>query len=50
MIDRIASYIMHMRRIEKQFSFHDSDIIAMDETVVWNDMVSNTTVEIIFSK
>ena len=39
-----------MRRIQKQFSFHDSDIIAMDKTVVWNDMVSNTTVKIICSE
>ena len=36
---------MHVRRLQKQFNFHDADIIAMDETPVWNDMVSNTTVE-----
>ena len=36
---------MHVRRLQKQFSFHDTDIIAMDETPVWSDMVSNTTVE-----
>ena len=36
---------MHVRRLQKQFSFDDTDIIAMDETTVWNDMVSNTTVE-----
>ena len=36
---------MHVRRIQKQFNFHDADIIAMDKRPVWNDMVSNTTVE-----
>ena len=45
MIDRIVSYVMHVRRLQKQFNFHDADIIVMDETPVWNDMVSNTTVE-----
>ena len=41
---------MHVRRLQKQFSFHNSDIIAMDETPLWNDMVSNTTVEVTGSK
>ena len=45
MIDRTVAYVVHVRRLQKQFSFDDTDIIAMDETVVWNDMVSNTTVE-----
>ena len=45
MIDRIVSYVLHIRRLQKQFNFRDADIIAMDETPVWNDMVSNTTVE-----
>ena len=35
-----------MWQTKKQFSFHDSDIITMDETVVWNDMVSNTNVTV----
>ena len=29
----------------KTIQFSNADIIAMDETSVWNDMVSNTTVE-----
>ena len=48
--DRIAAYVMHVRRIQKQFNFHDANIIVMDETSVWNDMVSNTTVEKTVSK
>ena len=42
MVDRIVAYVMHIRRIKKQFNFHDADI-AMNETPVWIDMVSNTT-------
>ena len=45
MVDLIVTYLMHVHRIQKQFNFHDADIIAMDERPVWNDMVSNTTVE-----
>ena len=37
--------LLHVRRIQKQFNFHDPNIIVMGETPVWNDMVSNTTVE-----
>ena len=43
--DRLVSYIMHVRQLQKQHSFALSDILAMDETPVWNDMVSNTTVK-----
>ena len=45
MVDRIVAYMMHVHRIQKQFNFHDADIIVMDERPVWNDMVSDTTVE-----
>ena len=45
MVDCIVAYVMHVRRIENQFNFPDADISAMDETFVWNNMVSNTTVE-----
>ena len=44
-VDCIVAYVMHVRRIQKQFNFHDADIIAMNETPVWKDMVSNNTVE-----
>ena len=45
LLDRLASYDMHVRRLQKQHSFALSDILAMNETPVWNDMVSNTTEE-----
>ena len=28
--DKIVAYVMHVHRIQKQFSLHNSDIIAMD--------------------
>ena len=45
MVAHIVTYVMHVSRIQKQFNFDDAGIIAMDETSVWNDMVSNTTVD-----
>lgn len=49
-INRFFSNEMHLRRIQKQFNFLNSDIIAMEEKVAWNNMVSNTIVEVIGSK
>ena len=45
LIDRLVAYVTRTRRLQKQHSFADHNIFAMDETPVWNDMVSNTTVE-----
>ena len=45
MTGKPVGYIMHVRRLKKQFGFKDSSIITMDETSVWNDMVSSTTDE-----
>ena len=39
------AYIMHVRRLKKQFGFKDISIIAMDKTSVWNNMASSATVE-----
>ena len=50
MVDRIVTYVMCVRRIEIHFIFHEADIIVMDETCVWNDTVSNSTVEKTCSK
>ena len=44
--DKIISYILHVRRLPSRFNYHASCIIAMDETPVWDDMVSNTTVDV----
>ena len=36
---------MHVRRLNRQFKFPNSSILAMYETPIWNDMVSSTTVD-----
>ena len=45
MIDKLLGYILQIRRQRGKIAYHDKDIIAMDETAVWQDMVSNTTVD-----
>ena len=36
---------MHVRRLNKQFQFPNSSVLAMYEAPIWNDMVSSTTVD-----
>ena len=45
LIYKLISYIFYARRLLIKFKYQPSNIIAMDETPVWNDMVSNTTVD-----
>lgn len=45
LIDKLISYILQVRRLSKQRSYQPCNIIAMDETPVWDDMVSDTTVD-----
>ena len=45
LIDKLIGYILPIRRQRGKIAYHDKDIIAMDETAVWQDMVSNTTVD-----
>ena len=45
LIDKLIAYVLQARRLHVKFSYSDSDIIAMDETAVWQDMLSNTTVD-----
>ena len=46
LISKIVSYILHVRRFRTKYSYQPSDIIAFDETPVWADMVSDTTVDV----
>ena len=45
LIDKLCAYVLKIRRLRKRMNYDLSNIIAMDETAVWNDMISNTTVE-----
>ena len=44
LINKLVAFVIHLRRLALKTDFNPSDIIAMDETPVWADMVSNTTV------
>ena len=46
LIDKLVSFVIHVRRFAIKYNYDVSDIIAMDETPVWMYMVSNTTVEV----
>ena len=45
MVNKIISYLLRIRRLTRQFSYDPGCIIAMDETAVWSDMISETTVD-----
>ena len=45
-IDKLVAFVLHVRRIAMKNPFKASDIIAMDETPIWADMVSDTTVDV----
>ena len=45
LVAKIVSYVLHVRRLQSRNNYNPCDIIAMDETPVWSDMVSETTVD-----
>ena len=45
LIDTLWGYILQICQQRGEIAYHDKDIIAMDKTEVWQDMVSNTTVD-----
>ena len=45
LVAKVVSYIIQVRRLQEKQSYPPSHIIAMDETPVWCDMVSETTID-----
>ena len=45
LVDKLCAYILKVKRLRMRMNYDLKNIIAMDETVIWNDMISNTTVE-----
>ena len=43
-IDKVISYILYVRQLKQRNNYDLDCIIAMDETAVWHEMISNTTV------
>jgi len=46
MVAKLVSYVIQVRRLQEKHNYKASDIIAMDETPVWCDMLSETTVDV----
>ena len=44
-VGKLVSYVMHVRKLQEKHKYSASDIIAMDETPVWCDLISETTVD-----
>ena len=45
LIDKFILFILHARRLSIKYKYPPSRIIPMYETFVWNEMVSNTTID-----
>ena len=45
LIDQLLSYILQVCKLSKQHENQPPCITAMDEMLVWDDMVSNTTID-----
>ena len=45
MVDKLVMYIVQNRRLQRKFKYTANSIIAMDETAIWSDMLSGTTVD-----
>ena len=45
LIDKFLPYILQLWRLPQQHKYQPCCIIAMDKTLVWNDMVSNTNAD-----
>ena len=45
LIDKLVAYVLQARILSKRFGYQPCNIIAMEETAVWADMTSETTVK-----
>ena len=45
LVDKLVAYVLQARILSKRFGYQPCNIIAKDETAVWADMTSETTVE-----
>ena len=47
LIAKLVSCILRVRRLRVKYSYQPADIITFDETLIWADMVSDTTVDVV---
>ena len=45
LIDKLCAYILKIRRLRMKMNYELKNIFAMDETAVWNDMISNKALQ-----
>ena len=45
MVDKLVMYVFQNPRLQRKFSYQAGSIIAIDETTIWADMLSGTTVD-----
>ena len=45
LIDKLASFVLHVHRLATRDPYDAADVIVMDENSVWTDMVSATTMD-----
>ena len=50
MIAKVVSYVIQVRWLQKKHKYSHSNINAMDETLVWCDMVAETTIDAVGKK
>ena len=50
LVDKLVSYILNARRLFRLHQYTPADVISMDETAVWCDMLSSTTVDKVGTK
>ena len=43
--DKLVHFVLQVRRLRNQHIYVNQNIIAMDETAVWLDMISGTMVD-----
>ena len=45
LINKLVAFVLHVCLVSMKHSYDAANIIAMDETPIWSDMVSETTVD-----
>ena len=48
--DKLVMYVLQVRKLFRLHLYHPSNVISMDETAVWADMLSGTTIDRVGSK
>ena len=50
LVDKLVMYVLQVRKLFRLHPYRPSNVISMDETAVWADMLSETAVDRVGSK